>query len=83
MELSKKTTILFSRQLHQHLKRLARRRGTSIGSLVREACERQYGFESADEKLQAVEALRRLALPVGSPADMKRQSVPSPEELMP
>ena len=63
MELSKKTTILFSPDLHARLLRLAAQRGTSLGDLVRTACERQYGL--------------------ATPEEMARESVPTPEELMP
>lgn len=83
MELTKKTTILFSPDLHARLQRLAKQQGTSLGELVRSACERQYGLASADERLAAVEALAALELPVGSPEEMARESVPSPDELMP
>jgi hypothetical protein len=75
MELTKKTTILFSPDLHGHLTQLASERGTSLGALVREACEAQYLRVNSQEKLKAVETLRSLSLPVSSPGRMKRQSV--------
>jgi len=81
MELSKKTTILFSPSLHEHLTRLAEQRRTSLGDLVRRACETEYGFSSPQERQRAVQELAALSLPVGSVAEMKRQSVPEPEEL--
>jgi predicted DNA-binding protein len=83
MELSKKTTILFPPDLHARLARLAKQRGTSLGHLVRTACEQQYGLASREERLAAVEDLASLDLPVGTPEEMARESVPSPEELMP
>ena len=83
MELSKKTTILFSPDLHDRLLRLARQKGTSLGDLVRSACERQYGLASLEERVAAVESLAALELPVGSPEEMARESVPDPEALMP
>ena len=83
MELSKKTTILLSPDLYNHLVRTAKARDTSLGQLVREACEARYGLVSTEERLRAVKALRRLSLPVGSPRRMKRESVPSPDELLP
>jgi hypothetical protein len=43
MELTHKTTILLSKALHRQLTELARERGQSLGELVRQACERQYG----------------------------------------
>jgi hypothetical protein len=42
MELTKKTTILFPPDLHDPLTQLASKRGTSLGALVREACEARY-----------------------------------------
>lgn len=81
MELSKKTTILFSPDLHERLARLAEQRNTSIGELVRTAVARQYGLVSRQERLDAVNALGALQLPVGSPDEMERESVPTAEEI--
>ena len=83
MELSKKTTILFPPELHERLSKLAAQRGESLGLLVRSACERQYGLSSLEERLAAVEDLASLDLPVGTPEEMARESVPTPEEIMP
>ena len=82
-QLSKKTTILFPPDLHARLLRLARQKGTSLGDLVRSACERQYGLASREERLAAVNALAALDLPVGTPEEMARESVPTPEDLLP
>lgn len=83
MELSKKTTILFPPDLHARLLQLARQKGTSLGDLVRSACEKQYGLTTVEDRLVAVAALAELDLPVGTPEEMARESVPSAEELMP
>lgn len=83
MELSKKTTILFPPDLHRRLMRVAEARGTSLGDLVRTACEQVYGMHSEQDRLAAAERLAALALPVASPRTMKRQSVPKPEDLAP
>ncbi|MEQ1691952.1 MAG: ribbon-helix-helix protein, CopG family [Gemmatimonas sp.] len=83
MELSKKTTILLSPETHKRLSELAARRGTSLGQLVREACVEQYGLVDTDTRVAAVAALSALSLPVGSPRDMKEESVPSANALMP
>ena len=83
MELSKKTTILFPPDLHSELVRLAKQRGTSLGQLVRGACEREYGLASQETRLAAVAELSSLDLPVGTPEDIARESVPTPEDLMP
>ena len=81
MELSKKTTILFSPELHRRLTNLATKRGVSLGELVREACEARYGIIGGPERSDAVRALSALHLPVGSPAEMKRESRPEPGDL--
>jgi hypothetical protein len=83
MELAKKTTILFPPDLHEHLARVAQQRGVSMGALVRTACEKLYGSTDTASRQRAVEELKRLSLPVGSPTEMKRESVPGPDELLP
>lgn len=83
MELTKKTTILFPPRLYDHLVRVAKRRGTSLGQLVRAACEAQYGDFTCEERLQAVREMAAMALPTGSPDQIKRESVPRPEDLLP
>ncbi len=83
MELSKKTTILFSPEAHEQLTALAARRGTSLGELVREACVAQYGLVDVDARVAAAAALGALSLPVASPRDMKAESVRSANALLP
>ena len=83
MELSKKTTILLSPETHQQLTDLAARRGVSLGTLVREACVAQYGLTDPETREAAAAALGMLSLPVGTPRDMKRESVPGADALMP
>ncbi len=83
MEPTKKTTILLSPELHARLTELAAQRGTSMGAVVREACIVQYGLVDSDTMLGAVSALSALSLPVGSPAEMKQESVIDPSDLLP
>ena len=83
MELSTKTTILFTPELHRRLKCLARQRGVSIGKLVREACVAQYGLVGAERLRAAVAEMAALTLPVADPAGMKRESVLDPDTLLP
>lgn len=83
MELSKKTTILFSPELHRRLSRLAASRGVSLGELVREACEVRYGVAGTPGRIEAAGRLAALGLPVASPEAMKRESVPGPGDLLP
>lgn len=83
MELSKKTTILFTPAEHRRLTELAERRGVSLGAMVREACSTMYGIADAEARTAAVASLAALHLPVGSPRDMKRESVPDADALLP
>jgi predicted transcriptional regulator len=76
MELSRKTTILFSPDLHDQLTHLARQLDTSLGELVRQACQAHYNLFSLDERLAAVRELEAMSLPIGEPEDMARESVP-------
>ncbi len=82
MVLTKKTTILFPPDLHERLSRLAQHQGTSLGNLVRKACEIQYGFVSAETRLEAVRQLAAMSLPVGDPGAMKCESVPRAVDLL-
>jgi hypothetical protein len=81
MGLTHKTTILLSPALHRQLTQLAEERGQSLGELVRQACERQYGPADRDGRLAAVEALAALRLPVGPVEEMIAESVPEPQDL--
>jgi predicted transcriptional regulator len=81
MELTHKTTILLSEALHRQLTQLARERGQSLGELVRQACERQYGMTDRRGRLAAVEALEAMRLPVGSIEEMIAESVADPPDL--
>ena len=83
MELSKKTTILFTEDLYERLAGLARQRRVSVGFLVRDACVNQYGLHTPEDRLDAVRELGELSLPVGTAEEMAAESVPTPEELMP
>jgi hypothetical protein len=79
--LTKKTTILFSPDLYDRLARLAKQRRTSVGELVREACRAQYCLSSTSERLALVDQLASLSLPVGTPEEMERESVPAVDPL--
>lgn len=81
MELSHKTTILLSADLHRRLTSLARERRQSLGELVRDACRRQYGLVDRVDRLAAVAALAELQLPVGPVDAMIRESVAQPRDL--
>lgn len=82
VDLTQKTTILFSKEGHRRLTALAAHRGVSLGQLVREACATVYGIVDDDVREAAAGALSSLALPVGNTAAMKRESVPSVDDIM-
>ncbi len=81
MELTKKTTILLSPDVHRRLTDLAARRGTSLGDLIREACATVYGIDDRQTRTDAVTALSALSLPVGTPRAMKLESIPTADSL--
>ncbi len=83
MELAEKTTILFPEDLYRHLTGVARRRGVSVGELVRRACAREYGHVSTEDRLQAVRELAELSLPVDAAEAMARESMPDPMAGLP
>lgn len=83
MELSKKTTILFSPELHRRLAGIAARQGLSLGELVREACEAKYGVQTDPRRVDAARALSELSLPIGTPRAMKLESQPKADDLLP
>jgi hypothetical protein len=81
MRLTHKTTVLLSEGLHRQLSQLAQERGQSLGELVRQACERQYGMADTDARLAAVEAIEAMRLPVGPIEQMIAESVADPQDL--
>ncbi len=83
MELSKKTTILFAPHMHRRLAELADHHRTSIGELVRVACERQYGLVSNQRRVAAVRRLEAHALSVDEAHVMGEQAIPGADEMLP
>jgi hypothetical protein len=83
MELTKKTTILLTPRLHNMLTGLSKAQHTSIGELVRRACEKQYGITSEDASRDAANRLSEFELPVGTSRAMKHESVPTPNDFLP
>lgn len=82
MALTKKTTILFPELLHKRLTQMAKQNKTSLGRLVRTACEKQYGLMSRSETEKALNDLAELSLPIEEMPELKNQLNPSPDKLM-
>lgn len=79
----RKTTILLTATLHERLVSLARRKGVSMGHLIRQAVEAQYGLVDPEERLEAVHALGAFSLPVDTVEVMKAESNPFDAEPVP
>ncbi len=75
MELSHKTTILFSEDQFSSLKHMAKAKRKSIGELIRSACEQVYASDNRLEAKNAVFDLEKLNLPVASVKRMKMEQV--------
>ena len=69
--LSKKTTILFSPKIYRQLEQVAKERHTSVGQLVRQAAIQCYLVPDKRTRLEAVQALAAMQLPVGNWYSMK------------
>ena len=79
MELSHKTTILFSENQFSSLKSMAKAKDKSIGELIRSACEQVYASDNNSGAVDAVFELEKLNLPVASVKEMKLEQMPFKE----
>jgi hypothetical protein len=73
--LNKRLQVLLPANQYARLKEIARSRGKSVGSLVRQAVQKQYLDTSREEGLAAVEEMASLRLPVSDWEQMERESV--------
>jgi predicted transcriptional regulator len=73
--LTKRVQVLFSPAQYARLQEIARARGESVGSLVRQAVQQQYLDNSRAERLAAVEKMAAFRLPVSDWEQMERESV--------
>jgi hypothetical protein len=71
--MTKKTTILFSPRLYRHIASEARRRRTSVGHLIRQAVARELLLPDRKSRMEAVESLAAMDLPVDEWNEMKKE----------
>jgi len=73
--LNKRVQVLLSPGQYARLKEISRARGKSVGSLIRQAVQKQYLDTSREGRLAAVEEMAGLRLPVSDWEQMERESV--------
>lgn len=81
MELTRQTTLSFPADLYGRLAQLAEQRHSSVDDLVTEAWRAPYLLATRAERVAPVKSLATLNLPVGTPEERKRESVPPVEAL--
>jgi predicted DNA-binding ribbon-helix-helix protein len=73
--LTKRVQVLLDPFRYHRLDEIARSRNRSVGALIREAIDRVYLQNDANERLEAVRALAVMQLPVADWKQMERESV--------
>lgn len=81
--LTRRLQVLIDDVRWERLEDLARRRGASIGTLVREALDRTYGLGGVDPAVAAEAFLARPPLDLGEWDDAKREIEAMAERGMP
>jgi hypothetical protein len=71
----KKATLLFDEEVYEKLREKSVTSNTSIGELVREAVASYYGIRNSSEKIEALNKLKNLDLPVDSPEEIEAQII--------
>ena len=69
----KKATLLFEEDIYEKLREKSLIDNVSIGELVREAVSVYYGIRTIEDKLEALNKLKSMKLPVGSPELIEQQ----------
>lgn len=72
--------VLMAPEQLARLRVIARRQRRSVGSLVREAIDSTFLADDTDRRLEAVERLARLSLPVSDWEQMERESTRWPTD---
>ena len=73
--LTRQIQVLLNPFQYQRLDEIARQRNRSMEALIREAVDRVYLTSTVDERLEAVQALAAMQLPVADWEQMERESV--------
>ncbi|MBM3700407.1 MAG: ribbon-helix-helix protein, CopG family [Actinobacteria bacterium] len=71
----KKTTLLFEEQAYKKLQEKSKLEKTSVGELVREAVTNYYGIKSSKEKMDALQKLGSLNMPVSDYKEMEKDII--------
>ena len=71
----KKATLLFDEEVYEKLREKSVTSNTSIGELVRKAVASYYGIRNSSEKIEALNKLKNLDLPVGNPEEIEAQII--------
>ena len=73
--LTKRLQILLDPFQYQRLGEIARQRNRSVGALIREAIDQVYLQGAVEERLEAVQALAAMQLPITDWEQMEQESV--------
>ena len=71
----KRIEVMFSPEQIEYLQSIARSKGKSLESLVREAVEELYLERKQEERLEAVQRMAAMKLPVADWEQMERESM--------
>ena len=71
--MTKKTTILFPPKMYRQLEQAAKKQGTSVAYLVREAVIQRYLLPDRTARLQALKTLTSMEAPVSDWPRMERE----------
>ncbi len=71
--LSKRVQVLFSKEKHLLLESLARRRGASVGALIRKAVEEQYLKGQRGNRMSILDRISKMNLPVSDWKKMEKE----------
>jgi hypothetical protein len=70
--LNERLQVLVTSEQRRRLETEARRRGTSVGSLIREAVDAQFGAVTTEDRLRALDGIRGLSGRFLSPDELNR-----------